>query len=104
MKKLKWMHVGIILFFAMILIFAESCKKREVTENPASFDPRIDGVAVAPLPYLEVKSPARNPSSVSTYEEKEPESVSASTSTAEPVAEEIPSPPPSSTSAFDPNN
>ncbi len=104
MKKLKWIHLGTVLFFVVVLIFAGSCKKREVTENPASFDPHIDGVAVAPLPYLEVKSPARNPSSVPTYEEKEPESVSASTSTDEPVAEETPSPPPSSTSTFDPNN
>jgi len=98
------MDIGTILLIAMVLIFAGSCKKREVTGKPATFDPHIDGVAVAPLPYLEVKSPARTPSRTPAYEEKEPESVSASTSTDEPMAEETPSPSPSSTSTFDPNN
>ncbi len=61
MKKLKWIHLGTVLFFVVVLIFAGSCKKREVTENPASFDPHIDGVAVAPLPYLEVSHPPEIP-------------------------------------------
>ncbi len=104
MKTLRLMHVGIILFFAIALIFAGSCKKREVTEKPAAFDPHIDGIAVAPLPYLEVKSPGRTPSRSPAYEEKEQESLPTTSSTAEPASEEIPSPPPSSKSTFDPNN
>jgi len=104
MKKLKLMHVGIILLFAMVLIFAGSCKKREVNEKPQVFDSHIDGVAVAPLPYLEVKSPARTPSRSPAYEEKEQESLPATSSAAEPASEVIPSSPSSSTTTFDPNS
>jgi hypothetical protein len=104
MRSKKTINIVTVLLLAIVLVFAGSCKKREVTEKPAAFDPHIDGVAVAPLPQLEVQAPARNPSSAPAFEEKEQESVPASSSTAEPVAEEVPTPSPSSTSTFDPNS
>lgn len=39
-----------------LAVFLGSCKKPSAQEKPRQFDPTVDGIAVLPLPVLDLKS------------------------------------------------
>jgi len=77
-----------VLMVVFALLVAGSCKKESAQDKPATFDESLDGVAVRPLPVMDIKLAERikRDGPVSPVADVTDESVLASAATAESAA------------------
>ena len=54
-KKRSYIYVGYVFMIVFVMLFAVSCKKEVPEQEIETYDSSIDGIAVRPLPKMDIE-------------------------------------------------